>query len=371
MNQTKWLKKFLFIQPFLFTGYVGFQYFFKNEIISKKLKKLNEKDSNETLKDLNLILNLNFNFDLDFEEFEKYLPLFRKIIKSENEDLQIKLYSILIKLSRNQYFSEQSSFVILKPTFDILVQTENKKLKKLCETFILNLVSNRSTHQNFLKWSRVYTFMVEHHLNDFLMSKLIGKLYQNDEIYDLINTKINEDEELTFASLIYILANSKDELARYYAKTASLIMKKSKNSKNLIDKREFRSDVKLTLMNISIFSMIGISWISMRYFIRQFKNLKEYNLKSIKKYLKLTFQNNFNTYLISTFSTAFIFTNFFIFERNISYLNESKNTKRLVYFYMIILSLLGINFIYFMALKGYHYITFPIYLNLIKLQLDN
>ena len=202
----------------------------------------------------------------------------------------------------------------MKPTFDLIVQTENKKLKKNCENFILNLLCIKSTHENFLKWSRVYTFIVEHHLNDYLMSKIIGKLYQNDNLYEIINKKQNEDDELPFASLLYMLSKSKDELARYYSKTASLIMKKSKLSKNLIDKREFRSDLNSYFKNFIIFSFIGISWISMRNF---FKNIKKYNLKSIKNNFKLIFkQNMIFKYLISSSISFFIFGNFFVFEKN-------------------------------------------------------
>jgi hypothetical protein len=195
------------------------------------------------------------------------------------------------------------------------VQTKNQKLKELSEEFILDMLNHKSTHSNFLKWNSVFTFIVEHRIDDFLMSKVVGKLYQNEDLIDVLDRTKVEDDQLTFGSLVYMLSTSKDALAKFYAKSTFLIMKTHSN--DVIDKRESRNLSTFYLTQFVISAFVGISWIS----LRQISKLKTFNLSKMWKFYENSFSKGtlLESTMFTVFSSAFISANFYIFERSLNF----------------------------------------------------
>jgi hypothetical protein len=232
------------------------------------------------------------------------------LVKLSKHSSKFESFSLL------EIFCEQSSEILLKPSFDLIVQTKNQKLKELSEEFILDMLNHKSTHSNFLKWNSVFTFIAEHRMDDFLISKVIGKLYQNEKLIDILDRMKVEDDQLTFGSLVYMLSNSKDSLAKFYAKSTFLIM--NRHSSDIIDKRENRNLSTFYLTQFIISAFVGISWIS----LRQISKFKTFNLPKIWKLYENSFSKGtlLESTMFTIFSSAFISANFYIFERSLDFI---------------------------------------------------
>lgn len=202
-------------------------------------------------------------------------------MKGKDEKLKLAVFQFL-----NSYLNSQGSqpkllINYIKPSLDSVIITKNFDLQNQISKFLLKMVKDFETHESFLKWNTVYTFMINNNESPYLMAKLHAYLYSNPKTCEELTKPVLLENEEPNPVLLEKLKKNDNEIISHYARVATVFSQGRKLVSDLMSQRETRQKYQYLMSPIIGILILNVAWISSRLILKH----KVYNIRKIQEYL--------------------------------------------------------------------------------------
>lgn len=183
--------------------------------------------------------------------------------------------------------NSQPKFLVklIKPSLDNIIVTENFELHTQISKFLVSMVKDFDTHEEYIKWNPVFTFMVNNSHSPYLMAKIHAYLYSNPKSRTELLKPVTEDNEVPNSALLRVLKQNADHVTAHYAKVATIYSVGKKIVQDLVQQRSRRQT--FNFLSDDLIKLIAFNslWISFRLILKN----KSFSFTKLKSILRSNF----------------------------------------------------------------------------------